>query len=329
MAKTAVIIFNLGGPDEQKAVKPFLFNLFYDPAIIRLPKAPRWMIAKMISTLRARKAKKIYAQIGGKSPILEQTARQAEALEKLLKDKGEYKVFTCMRYWHPMSDTVVRNVKNYAPDNIILLPLYPQYSTTTTESSFNDWQRAVQSVGLNAPTTIINSYPIDLGFVAAHARLIKDAYWKASEHGKPRLLFSAHGLPEKVIKAGDPYQQQVEQSVAAIVQILAIEGLDFRICYQSRVGPMKWIGPSTEHEITAAGKERVPLLVVPVAFVSEHSETLVELDIDYRHLAEKSGAPDYVRVPALGVEPLFIETLAELCLNVQEKPAANAKKQAA
>jgi len=328
--KTAVIIFNLGGPDEQKAVKPFLFNLFYDPAIIRLPKAPRWLVAKMISNLRARKAKKIYKQIGGKSPILEQTARQAEALENLLKDKGEYKLFTCMRYWHPMSDIVVKNVKNYAPERIILLPLYPQYSTTTTQSSFDDWERAAAHVGLNVPTTKIHSYPADLAFVAAHAKLIKDAYWKASEHGKPRVLFSAHGLPEKIVKAGDPYQKQVEQTVAAIVQILAIEGLDFRICYQSRVGPMKWIGPSTEHEISHAGKENLPLLVVPVSFVSEHSETLVELDIDYRQLAEKAGAADYVRVPALCAEPLFIEALADLCTSsAQALPLANPEKQAA
>ncbi len=322
--KTAVILFNLGGPDEIKAVRPFLFNLFNDPAIIDLPKKFRFLLAKFISITRSSKARSIYRKIGGKSPILELTNLQAKALEEHLSysDKNtEYKVFVSMRYWHPMSDTVVRNVKNYSPDNVILLPLYPQFSTTTTASSFSDWERAAATVGLNVPTTKICCFPADLGFVAAQAKLIKDSYWKASENGKPRVLFSAHGLPQKVIEAGDPYQWQVEKSVAQIVQILAIENLDYKICYQSKVGVLKWLEPSTESEIKKAGSEKIPLLVVPISFVSEHSETLVELDIEYRHLAEKSGVTGYVRVPALGVEPLFIETLADLCLKSdKEKP---------
>ncbi len=320
--KTAVILFNLGGPDEIKAIKPFLFNLFYDPAIIDLPKPMRWLVAKLISSRRAVKALDIYNKIGGKSPILELTNLQAKELETQLSYKNknsEYKVFVSMRYWHPMSDTVVRNVKNYAPDNIILLPLYPQFSTTTTGSSFADWERAAKSINLNIPTTKICCYPADLGFITAHAKLIKDSYWRASENGKPRVLFSAHGLPEKIIEKGDPYQWQVEKTVSVITQILAIEELDYSICYQSRVGPMKWIGPSAESEIKRAGKEKIPLLVVPVSFVSEHSETLVELDIEYRRLAEKHGAIGYVRVPALGVEPLFIEALADLCLKVEKE----------
>ncbi len=319
--KTAVILFNLGGPDEPKAVKPFLFNLFSDPAIINLPHYLRWLVAKIISSRRAVTASNIYNKIGGKSPILELTNLQAKALEERLceQDKeSEYKVFVSMRYWHPMSNTVVRNVKNYAPDHIILLPLYPQFSTTTTESSFKDWDAAAKSVGLYVPTTKICCFPTDLGFVAAHAKLIKDAYWKASETGKPRVLFSAHGLPEKVIEKGDPYQWQVEKTVAMITQVLAIEDLDYSVCYQSKVGMLKWIEPSIDSEIKRAGDEKIPLLIVPVSFVSEHSETLVELDIEYCHIAEKAGVTGYVRVPALGVEPLFIEALSDLCLNTDK-----------
>lgn len=319
--KIAIILFNLGGPDEARAIKPFLFNLFNDPAIIDLPKMLRWLVAKMISSRRAVKANDIYNKIGGKSPILEFTNEQAQALENKLNsenDNSDYKVFVSMRYWNPMSDIVVKNVKNYAPDHIILLPLYPQFSTTTTGSSFADWDRAASSVNLKIPTSKICCYPTDLGFIAAHARLIKDAYWKASENGKPRVLFSAHGLPEKIIKKGDPYQKQVEKTVNMVTQILAIEALDYRICYQSKVGPMKWIGPSAENEIKRAGSEKIPLLIVPVSFVSEHSETLFELDIEYRGLAEKSGVTGYVRVPALGVEPMFIEALADLCLKAKD-----------
>ena len=320
MKKTAVVLFNLGGPDDLSAVKPFLFNLFSDPAIIGLPKFPRWLLAKFISSYRAGKARKIYGLMGGKSPILEQTRAQATALEERLAEQAdsdhEYRVFVSMRYWHPMSDTVVRNVKNYAPDEVVLLPLYPQFSTTTTGSSFADWEEKAKTAELTAPTRKICCYPTDFSFVAAHAKTIREAYWKAAEEGKPRVLFSAHGLPQKVVDAGDPYQFQIEKTVEAITQILSIENLDYKICYQSKVGIMKWLTPSTESEIERAGEDKVPLLVVPIAFVSEHSETLVELDIDYQKLAEESGVPAYVRVPALGVEPMFIEALADLCLKL-------------
>lgn len=319
MRKTAVILFNLGGPDSLSAVRPFLFSLFNDPAIITLPQPARWLLALLISTLRASKSQAIYKRMGGKSPILELTMQQAEALEKKLavsaKPGEEYKVFVCMRHWHPKSDVVVRKVKSYAPDHVLLLPLYPQFSTTTTGSSFADWKQACAKNAFDVPTTGICCYPSDKSFVAAHVKLIKEAYWKASEHGKPRLLFSAHGLPEKIIASGDPYQFQIERSVAAITQILAIDELDHAISYQSRVGRLEWIGPSTESEIAKAGKDKVPLLIVPVSFVSEHSETLVELDIDYRELAERAGVPGYYRVPALGSEPFFIDALTGLCLS--------------
>lgn len=317
--KTAIILFNLGGPDSLKAVRPFLFNLFNDPAIIRVGQPLRWLLAKIISMLRAGKARAIYQKMGGKSPILSLTLAQADALEQALKAQGQYKVFVCMRHWHPMSDTVARNVKNYAPDRILLLPLYPQFSTTTTASSFADWDKAAKKAGLSAPTARLCCYPGNRDFVAAHVHLLKDSYWKASEHGKPRILFSAHGLPENIVDDGDPYPLQVEKTVASIIQILSVDQVDYRVCYQSRVGPMKWIGPSTEEEIVEAGKDGVPLVMVPVSFVSEHSETLVELDMDYRALAERAGVPAYCRVPALGTEKLFIEALAALCLKAVVK----------
>lgn len=312
--KIAVILFNLGGPDSLQAVKPFLFNLFNDKAIIDLPQPMRGLLARLLSWRRAGTAKEIYQHIGGKSPILEHTQSQAKELEKKLSAHGDYKIFVSMRYWHPQSSVVARNVQQYDPDHIILLPLYPQYSTTTTASSFEDWDKQCDQIKFKKPTSKVCCYPTNKSFCAAHANLLRDYYWKASEHGKPRILFSAHGLPEKVIMEGDPYQYQVEKTAAYIMQILAIDDVDYAICYQSKVGPMQWITPSTEEEIIRAGKSRTPLVVVPISFVSEHSETLVELDIEYKQLAEKYLVPSYQRVPALGIENFYIDALAEMAL---------------
>jgi ferrochelatase len=295
--KTAVILFNLGGPDSQQAVKPFLFNLFNDPAIIGAPKLIRYFLAKFISGKREKKAQGIYAQIGGKSPILELTNQQAQALEAKL---GEgYKVFVCMRYWHPMSAEVAAQVAAYAPDDIIFLPLYPQFSTTTSESSFNDFPLK--------PTQTICCYPLEEDFINAHAELIKPHF---AQHPNARVLFSAHGLPKKVIEAGDPYQWQVEQTSAAVAAKLGIA--DYVVCYQSKVGPLEWLKPNTEDEIIKAGKEGKDVILTPIAFVSEHSETLVELDIQFKELATDVGVKNYVRIPALGTHPKFIESLANL-----------------
>jgi len=310
--KTAVILFNLGGPDGPDAVQPFLFNLFSDPAIISVAQPFRWLLAKLISRRRAPIAREIYANIGGKSPILELTQEQARALEAQCPDLGEVKAFICMRYWHPMSDAVARDVKRFAPDKIILLPLYPQFSTTTSASSIQDWNRAAAAAGLSAPTVEVCCYPESDGWIDAQASLIRTAYAEASKDKKPRVLFSAHGLPKKVIAGGDPYQWQVEQTSKAVVDRLGIDGLDWVVCYQSQVGPLEWIGPSTDDEIKRAGGEGVPVIVVPIAFVSEHSETLVELDIEYRELAEEHGVPGYFRVPAVGTHPSFVSALAAL-----------------
>jgi ferrochelatase len=304
MKKTAIVFFILGGPDRPEAIQPFLFNLFNDKAIIGAPQPIRWLLAKYISSRRAPIAKEIYAQIGGKSPLLDFTQEQAKALEREL---GEgYKVFIAMRYWHPFAHETALQVKEYRPDEVILLPLYPQYSTTTSGSSIKDWQ----SVNLSVPTRIICCYPEEPGFIAAVADLIGKALVEAGE--ETRLLFSAHGLPKKIIARGDPYQFQVEKSAAAVAKALNIPNLDWQVCYQSRVGPLEWIGPSTDDEIRRAGREGKKVVLVPIAFVSEHSETLVELDIEYRHLAEQSGVPAYIRVPALGAHPSFISGLARL-----------------
>lgn len=316
MTKTAVVLFNLGGPDTLEAVEPFLHNLFSDPAIISAPTPIRKILARLISKKRAPIAQHIYAEIGNKSPILEETQKQAIALENKLSKNSNTKVFICMRYWHPMTTETVAEVKAFDPDKIVLLPLYPQFSTTTTGSSFAAWEKEATAQGLGAPTARICCYPTEKHFVSAHAKAIQKTHFEVSAKGTPRILFSAHGLPEKVIKKGDPYQWQVEQTVAAIVSVLAIPKLDYVVCYQSRVGPLKWIGPATDDEIKRAGDEGKPLIVVPIAFVSEHSETLVELDIEYKKLAEENDVPHYFRIPALGTDEEYIEALAELCVNV-------------
>ncbi len=312
MSKIAVILFNLGGPNRPEAVRPFLFNLFNDRAIIGLPNPFRWLLAKFISARRTAKAQAIYAEMGGGSPILPNTQAQAHALEAGLRDLGEVRCFPAMRYWHPMTEDVVREVATFVPDRIVLLPLYPQYSTTTTASSKKAWDEAAKRAGLSVPTSYACCYPRQPGFVAAVADLIGAHHAAASAHGKPRVLFSAHGLPKKIVAAGDPYQHQVELTVASVVARLGIAGLDHVVCYQSRVGPLEWIGPSTEHEIERAAADKVPVVVVPIAFVSEHSETLVELDIEYRARAEALGVPYYSRVPTVSTHPDFIRGLAEI-----------------
>lgn len=317
MKKTAVILFNLGGPDNQAAVRPFLFNLFNDPAIIRLPGFFRFLIAKLISGKREKTAQEIYQKMGGGSPILPNTQAQAKALEKILADKGFVRCFIAMRYWHPFVEETIQEVKKFIPNEIILLPLYPQFSTTTTASSFKSWQEAAQKSGLNVPTKILCCYPQQDGFIEALVKTTLAAYEKAKEFGEPRILFSAHGLPEKIVKAGDPYQWQCEQTVKALVQKLNIPDLDYTLCFQSRVGPMKWIGPATDAEILRAGETKTPLVIVPIAFVSEHSETLVEIDMEYRHLAEKNGVPFYAYVPTVSTMPEFIAGLADLVRKAQ------------
>ena len=318
--RTAVVIFNLGGPDSPEAVRPFLFNLFNDPYIITQPNPIRWLIATLISTLRAKKSRGIYDRVGGKSVLLPETQAQATALQAVLDDQpGESRVFIFMRYWHPMAPEVVADIKAYQPTRIIVLPLYPQFSTTTTKTSIVALQREAKRQGLDAPMDILCCYPTAEGFVAPVAAKVREAYDAACRHGKPRVLFSAHGLPEKIVADGDPYQWQVEQSTNAVVQTLGIPDLDYAICYQSRVGPVKWLQPSIEEEIRRAGQDDVPLIVTPIAFVSEHVETLVELDEDMKIIADESGVPHYTRVGAVRADAAYVAALANFAGFVEGK----------
>ena len=307
--KKAVILFNLGGPDNLEAVEPFLFNLFNDPAIISLPSIFRYPLAKLISKRRAPIAKAIYSEMGGKSPILEETQAQARAIEKKLEDEeDDYKCFIVMRCWNPRASETVEKVKKYNPSQIILLPLYPQYSNATSGSSIKDWLDVCKKESLTAETKIVCCYPTEKNFILSYANLIKSKI-DLNKLNETTLIFSAHGLPENKIRGGDPYQWQVEQSVKELTKKLAIENLNYILSYQSRVGPLKWIGPSTENVIKEEAKKNKIIVVVPVAFVSEHSETLVELDIEYRKLAEQNGSKEYIRVPAVTVNQDFISSL--------------------
>jgi len=314
--KTAVVLFNLGGPDSPEAVRGFLRNLFGDPAILRVPWPVRPLLASFISRRRAPTAAAIYREIGGRSPILPETEKQAEALSRTLADKNA-RVFIAMRYWHPMSEETALAVKAWGADRVLLVPLYPQFSTTTTQSSLDAWSQAAARVGLSAPTRAVCCFPAEAGFVAAYASLLREAM---AEAGDARVLFSAHGLPERIVEAGDPYVWQVEQGATAIAKAAGLEQDAWRVCYQSRVGPLKWVGPSTDDEIRRAGAEGKALVIVPIAFVSEHSETLVELDIEYARLAKESGVPTYRRVPTVGEHPEFIEGLAAVVRSLGARP---------
>lgn len=324
--KIAIVLFNLGGPDNLAAVKPFLFNLFNDKAIIGAPQPIRYLLAKFISSRREKKAQHIYEQMGGKSPILELTTAQAQALEKMLNQTGaaQYRTFTCMRYWHPRAGAVVQQVKEFAPEEIILLPLYPQYSTTTSGSSVAEWHNKAKAAGLNASTRTLCCFPTEPDFIAAHAAQLAEMLDQASQHKIRRVLFSAHGLPKKIIESGDPYQWQIEKTAEAIINYLDKKPEQWKVTYQSKVGPLEWLTPSTEDEILRAAQDKVAVIIVPIAFISEHSETLVELDIEYKQLAAEHGLTAYYRVPALGTHPDFIRGLSALVLRTtgQSEPVS-------
>lgn len=311
--KIGIVLFNLGGPDSLDAVEPFLENLFSDPAIISLPWILRKPLAKLIANRRAPIAREIYRKLGGGSPIVPETQAQARALEVALAARGhQARAVIAMRAWKPFSDDAVRELKAWSAEQIVLLPLYPQFSTTTTQSSLDDWRRAAKQGGLPVSQSRVCCYPWAGGFITAQASLIAEALAKRKPGVDYRLLLSAHGLPKRVIDKGDPYRWQVEKTAAAIVDRLGIANLDWNVCYQSRVGPLEWIGPATDAEIMRAGRDGKGAIVVPIAFVSEHSETLVELDMEYGKLAHQHGVVDYIRVPTVSTHPEFIATLADL-----------------
>lgn len=315
--RIAVVLFNLGGPDDQASVKPFLFNLFNDPAIIGLPGVVRTPLARLISSRRESAARANYALMGGGSPLLPETRKQAEALEAVLAARlpdDEVKAFIAMRYWSPLTEETAAEVAAFGPDEIVLLPLYPQFSTTTTESSLKRWNAVYAGSG---ESRTVCCWPEAYGWVEAQAEAIGQKLDEAG--GRPvRVLFSAHGIPESLVdRKGDPYQEQVESTVAAVVARLEALGrpVDHALCYQSRVGPMKWLGPSTPEALEQAAADGVGAVVVPIAFVSEHVETLVELDIEYGELAHQLGVAPYLRVPAVGTAAPFIAALADAALH--------------
>lgn len=311
--RVGIVLFNLGGPDTLEAVQPFLRNLFSDKAIIRAPFFVRWPLARLIAGRRASYAKEIYRSIGGGSPIVKETEAQARALEAALAQVGiEAKAVIAMRHWHPFASEAAAELKSWAPDRIALLPLYPQLSTTTTQSSLDEWTRIAARAGLSAPSATVCCYPLHPGFVAAYADLLTKSLAEVPAGATPRILYSAHGLPERIVTAGDPYPAQVEATAKAIALAAGFEGIESLVTYQSRVGPLKWIGPDTDEEIVATAKAGLVPVVVPLSFVSEHSETLYELDQVYRAAALEAGAPAYIRVPAAGVHPDFIAALADL-----------------
>jgi len=316
---TAVVLLNLGGPDSLDAVEPFLFNLFSDPDIFNLPLGFIFQkpFARLISRRRAPEAREGYAAIGGRSPILKYTEAQARALQHALADEGEYTIHICMRYWHPMADEVVSTLKNQGVERVILLPLYPQYSHTTTGSSFNDFQRACDRANYSPQILKINEWYQQPDYHRAIADAIRQAGNELpdSNPNNIELLFSAHGLPKKLVDKGDPYQGHIEQTYKAVSELLGWP--KHTLCYQSRVGPLEWLKPYTENVIrekAAAGCKQ--MLVYPIAFVSDHVETLFELGITYRDLAAQQGIPTYRVVPALNDDPALINVLAGLVRSV-------------
>ena len=316
-SRTAVVLLNLGGPDSLAAVQPFLYNLFSDPDIFEFPlgRIGQKMMASLIARRRAPTARKNYAAIGGRSPILENTNAQAQALQAALAPHGDYTVFVCMRYWEPRSDEVVDQLKQQDYRRVILLPLYPQYSKTTTGSSYNDFRRSCQNQGYAPEVRLIESWYDADGYIAAIADSIRAAAKDLPdpEPARIELLFSAHGLPKKLITAGDPYADQIKTTYAAVNSQLRWPRT--QLCYQSRVGPLEWLKPYTDkviEELGEAGAKQV--LVYPIAFVSDHVETLYELGIEYAELARRYGIDHYRVVPALNDDPQLIQTLKDLVL---------------
>ena len=323
--KFAVILFNIGGPDQatDQKVKKYLMNFFSDKFIIRTNFLLRKFIAFMISNLRYKKTQAIYNSIGGSSPVLKNTISQADILkEKLGK---QFDVYCSMRYWNPFANEIINQIKDKNYEQIILLPLYPQCSSTTTVSAYENWVSNVKQI-LNSSdaqsflkkTKLICRHFDNKKYIDAMSNLIFTKYQEAIKSvpdGKFKLFFSAHSIPEfLVIKEGDPYRNHITQTVEMIIEKLKSLNcnLDYIITYQSKVGKLKWLEPMTDHELVKAATENTIPIIVPVAFVSENSETLYELDIEYKDLLKKNGMQYLFRVPTLSCDNLYIELLSDL-----------------
>jgi len=316
---TAVLLLNLGGPDSLDAVEPFLYNLFRDPDVIDYP-VGQWVRNRIAATIARRRApvvKDYYRLIGGKSPILDHTMAQARLLEQALKPHGAYTCLIGMRYWHPMIDTAVNTALGTAAKRCIILPLFPQYSLATTGSAFTEVRRLLrQRAARRMAVQFIDDWHDHPAYIAALVDRIRAGWAEmSSPQEQAHLVFSAHGLPEKLIRKGDPYQRQIEETVRLTVKALGYDEARAHLCYQSRVGPLKWIGPSTEELIKElAGRGVRAALVVPVSFVSDHLETLYEIDILYKNMARQSGIAEWHRAPSLNDAPLFINALKTIVL---------------
>ena len=316
--KTAVVIFNLGGPDSLEAIEPFLFNLFSDRDIFKLPFGQK-LFAKVISSRRAPKVSEEYKLIGGKSPINEWTEIQRKMLEEKLKtyDSNIF-VFTAMRYWNPITKDVAEKIKKQNFDRIVLLPLYPHYSISTTGSSFNEWERVYTQT--NEKIYKVNNYQINPKYVAALNERIDKTILRFPEEVRKdiQLVFSAHGTPISMVKSGDPYSHHILETVNKVMEERK-NSHPHHLCYQSKVGPVKWLTPGTDtmiEELAAQGKKH--LLIIPISFVSDHVETSFELDIEYRHVADKVKIENYIVMEGLNDSKLFIEALYDETIKVIE-----------
>lgn len=330
--KVGVLLLNLGGPETLDDVQPFLFNLFADPDIIRLPRLFRFLqrpLAKLISVLRAPKSKEGYAAIGGGSPLRKITDDQALALKMALEAKGlSSNVYVGMRYWYPFTEEAVQQIKTDGITRLVVLPLYPQFSISTTGSSIRVLQQMFREDAYlsRLPVSTIDSWYQREGYIKSMADLIEKELHSFSEPEEVMIFFSAHGVPVSYVEdAGDPYRDQMEQCIFLIMQELKARGIsnEHTLAYQSRVGPVQWLKPYTDEVLVELGQKGVKsLLAVPVSFVSEHIETLEEIDMEYRELALDSGIKNWARVPALGLTPSFITDLADAV--IEALPSATA-----
>jgi len=312
--RLGVVLFQLGGPDSIGAIEPFLYNLFCDPDIIDFPLAriARQPLARLIASSRAKHVAGHYREIGGRSPILDYTTRQANALERVLRPDFDVRVAVAMRYWHPVTDAAVREMERHSPDEIVLLPLYPQYSRTTTGSSLKEWSRCFSCSESNSRVHVVKEFYQDPQYIGSVVAAINAALAGFADPADTDFVFSAHGLPIVVVEQGDPYQRQVERT-AELVWERGGWGGRRHLCYQSKVGASRWLGPSLHGCIARlAGERRRNLLVVPISFVSDHVETLHEIDIEHRQQALSLGVPNFRMVPGLNDSPAFIDALAEL-----------------
>jgi len=312
--KLGVVLFQLGGPDSLQSIEPFLYNLFCDPDIIDFPFAriARQPLAKLISSTRARHVAHHYAEIGGRSPILEHTTRQAVALEAVLRADFDARVIVAMRYWHPFTAEALELLERHRPEEVVLLPLYPQYSKTTTGSSLNEWRRKFQPNGWAPRVQAVEEFHEDGAYLDAVVDAVNRTVAEIGDVSDCDFVFSAHSVPVAVVERGDPYQRQIERTAELVWQRGGWAGRR-HLCYQSKVGASKWLRPSMHETVKRLAAEgRRHLVVVPISFVSDHVETLHEIDIEHREQARGLGIEDFRMVPGLNDSPRFIQALAGL-----------------